>query len=151
MCPSFRPCIHLAIRPSVCLGVFFGIISLVYSKFWHGARNRFEVVRDRDGFSRKKIFAPKIRKMGKNGLKTRFLNLLKNFVIIFYWICSIMKIYIICYAPAQIPYLGKFLFLRYEPKFSPPIRLQDFLINHISTRNQWNSLIFYMLTHIHIN
>ena len=45
-----------------------------------------------------------------------------------------MKVYIICYVPAQIPYLGKFWFLRYTPKCSQPIRLQDFLINHISRK-----------------
>ena len=62
----------------------------------------------------------------------------------FYWIFSIMKIYIICLVPTQIPYLGKSLFVRYRPKCSQPIRLQDFLINHISRTNQWNSLIFCM-------
>ena len=40
-----------------------------------------------------------------------------------------MEIYIICCVPAQIPYLGKVLFLRYRPKCSQPIRLQNFLIN----------------------
>ena len=37
-----------------------------------------------------------------------------------------MKIYIICSVPGKIPFLGKFLFLRYRPKCSQPIRLQDF-------------------------
>ena len=46
-----------------------------------------------------------------------------------------MEIYIICCVPAQIPYLEKFLFLRYGPKCSQPIRLQDLLINHISRSN----------------
>ena len=85
------------------------------------------------------------------GQKLGFFHLLENLVINFYWIWSIMKIYIICCVPAQIPYLGKFLFLRYGPKCSQPIRLQDFLINHISRTNQWNSLIFCMLIQIHIN
>ena len=43
-----------------------------------------------------------------------------------------MEIYIICCVHAQIPFLGQFLFLKYGPKCSQPIRLQDFLINHIS-------------------
>ena len=55
--------------------------------------------------------------------------------------------YIIYYVPAQIPYLGKFWFLRYGQKCSQPIRLQDFLINHFS---RTNSLIFCMLIQIHI-
>ena len=87
----------------------------------------------------------------KMGQKNSFFNLLENLVINFYWIWSIMEIYIICCVPAQIPYLGKFLFLRYGPKCSQPIRLQDFLINHISRTNQWNSLIFCMLIQIYIN
>ena len=40
-----------------------------------------------------------------------------------------MKIYIISYVPAQIPCLGKFLFLRYGPKCSQQIRFQYFLIS----------------------
>ena len=44
-------------------GHFLGIASLVFSKFWHGARNPYEVVRDIAGFSRKKIFSPKIERM----------------------------------------------------------------------------------------
>ena len=32
--------------------------------------------------------------------------------------------------------LGKFLFLRYGPKYSQPIKLQDFLVNHVSRTNQ---------------
>ena len=52
----------------------------------------------------------------------------------------IIKNYIICCVPTQIPYLGKFLFLRYEPEiYSKAIRLQDFLINHLSRTYQWNS------------
>ena len=74
------------------------------------------------------------------GQKPGFLNLLKNLVINFYWACSIVKIYIICYVLAQIPCLGKFLSLGYGRKCSQPIRLQDFLINHISITNQWNRL-----------
>ena len=56
--------------------------------------------------------------------------------------------HIICCVPAQIPYLGKLLFLRYRPKCSQPIRLQDFLINCIPRSNQWNSLTFCMLIQI---
>ena len=135
VCPSFR----LSFRLSGC---FLGIVSLpnmvleTHLKLCATA-----------GFSRN-VFAPKIRKMGQ---KQGLWNLLKNFVITFFWICSIMKIYIISCVPAQIPYLEKYWFLRYRPKCSQPIRLQDFLINHISRTNQWNSLIFYMLTQLHIN
>ena len=61
----------------------------------------------------------------------------------FHWICSIMKIFIICWVPAQILYLGKIWFLRYKPKCPQPIRLQDFQINFFSRTNQWNSFIFF--------
>ena len=143
----------MSVRPSVLLSRhFLGIVSLVFSEIWHGARNSYEVVRDRARFSEKKNFLPQNWEKRPNmGQKHGFFNLLENLVINFYWIWSIMEIYIICCVPAQIPYLGKFLFLRYGPKCSQPIRLQDFLINHISRANQWNSLIFYMLIWIHIN
>ena len=98
------------------------------------------------------FFCPQNLENGpKMGQKQGFLNLLGNLVITFYWIWCILEIYIICFVPAQIPYLGKFLFLRYGPKCSQPIRLQDFLINHISRTNQWNSLVFCILIQIHIN
>ena len=82
--------------------------------------------------------------------KQVFFNLLENLVIIFYWIWLLMEIYVICCVPPQIPYLGKSLFLRHGRKCSQLIRLQYFLINHISRTNQWNSLIFCMLIQIHI-
>ena len=43
-----------------------------------------------------------------------------------------MKMCIIYSVPAQIPYLGKFLFLRYRLKCFQAIRLQHFLINQLS-------------------
>ena len=73
-------------------------------------------------------------------------------MITFHWICSVMKIYLfylfICCVPAQIPYLWKFWFLRYEAKCFQPFRLQDFSINHVSRTSGWNSLISYMLIQI---
>ena len=80
--------------------------------------------------------------MDQKCVKTEFLNLLTNLVINFYWICSIMKIYIIYCVPAKISFFGKFFLLRCRAWFSEPIRLQDFLTNHISRTNQWDSLIF---------
>ena len=44
--------------------------------------------------------------------------------------------------------MGKFFFLRYTPKCSQPIRLQVFLISHISRTNQWNSLLLCKLIQI---
>ena len=62
-----------------------------------------------------------------NYLNRVFFKLLKFLIISSYWLCSIKEI-CICYVLAQIPYLGKFLFLRYSPKCSQPIRLQNTLI-----------------------
>ena len=77
--------------------------------------------------------------------KQCFLNLLKNLVINFYWVCPIIKICISWRVPAQISYLEKFWFLRCGPKCSQPIRLQDFLIDHISRRHNWIFLPDYLL------
>ena len=53
-----------SVLSSFCLpGRFLRIVFLVFSKFWHGASNLYEVVRDRAGFSGKKISASKTGKM----------------------------------------------------------------------------------------
>ena len=51
---------------------FLGIVSLDFSKFWHGARNPYEVVRDIAGFSRKFFLALKIGKMDRKWAKKGF-------------------------------------------------------------------------------
>ena len=100
-------------------------------------------MREPDFLEKNFFCSPKLGKWAQNGPKTGFFfNLLENLVTNFYRLWSIMKIYIICCVAAQIPYLRKFLFLRYGPKCSQPVRLQDFLINHISRTNQWSSLNF---------
>ena len=53
-------------------GRFLGIVSLVFSKFWHGARNQFEVERNRVRFSRKHFLPKKLGKGTNNGPKTEF-------------------------------------------------------------------------------
>ena len=126
--PSFLSSILFSFRLS---RRFLGVVSLVFLKILAWCQKHYEVVPDSLIFW-KIFFVPKIGKMSQ---KQGFLNLLKNMVINFYWICFIMKIYIICCVPGQIPYLEKFLFLKYGPKCSQPIRLQDFLINHISRTN----------------
>ena len=100
--PSVRP----SVRPSAILSRrFLGFVSLVSSELWHGTRILCEVVRERAGFSGKTFLLPKLGKWAKNKF---FFNILENFVIKFYWIWSIMKIYIICCVPSQIPYFGNF-------------------------------------------
>ena len=55
VCPSFR-----------LSGSLLGTVLLVFSKFWHGARNLYEVVRDRAGFSRKCFLLQKLGEWIKN-------------------------------------------------------------------------------------
>ena len=74
----------------------------------------------------------KLGKWIKNGPKTACFEFIEIFFIKFCLISSIMQIFIICCVSAKIPHMGKFLFLRYNPKYSQPIRLQDCLINNIS-------------------
>ena len=119
--PSFQPSFHSSIFPRVLLELcqFFLNFARTHLKLCVTA-----------GFSGN---FPKIRKIDqKMGQKHGFLNLLINF----YCICSIMKTCIISCVPVKTPYLGKFQFLRYGPKCSQSIRLQNFFINHISRTNQ---------------
>ena len=69
---------------------FLGIEHLDFYKFRHGAKNPYEVVCDRANFL-EKLLPQKLGKWVKNSV-----NLKKNLVINFYWICSLMKICIIC-------------------------------------------------------
>ena len=103
---------------SVCLsfhlsGNFLGILWLVFLNFGMGLKSHEKLCITEPNF---------LGKQSPKWAKNR-VNLLENLVIKFYRIWSIVKIYIIWYVPAQIPYLGKFLFLRYRPKCSQPIRL----------------------------
>ena len=93
--------VHLSVCSSVCPDIFLELYHCFFSKFWHGARNPYEVVCGRARFSGN-VFSPNV---GKRGQKQSFLNLLENLIINFYRICSIMKIWLICWVLAQIPRL----------------------------------------------
>ena len=98
-----------------------------------------------------KCLLQKLGKWTKNGPKIWFFEFIEKFCHQFLLSYFIKKTYIICCVPAQTSCLGKCLFLRYGPKYSQPIRLQDFLINDISRTNQLNSLIICTLIQIHMN
>ena len=133
---SCQPVFGPPVTPSVLLSKhFLGVVSLVFSQIWHGARNSYKVVHNRAFREKKNFLSQNWEKGPKMGQNQGFFNILENLVINLYWIWSWMEIYIIGSVPTQIPYLGKFLFLRYGPKCSHPIRLQYFLINHISRTN----------------
>ena len=53
------------------------MFSLVFSEFWHGARNPYEAVLGRAGFSVKKIFVRKNEP--QNGPKTGFFEFIEKF------------------------------------------------------------------------
>ena len=53
VCLSFHPSFSPSFCPFVYPGFFLEIVSLVFSKFWHGARKLYKVVHDRARFSRK--------------------------------------------------------------------------------------------------
>ena len=55
-----------------------GIVLLVFSKFWHGARNLYQDVCGRARFFWKKILPQNWKNEPRKGQKQAFLNLLKN-------------------------------------------------------------------------
>ena len=62
-------------------------------------------------------------------IKNRFFCDIEKFGGFFcFW--SIMEIYVIDYIPVQLAYLGKIWFLRYGPKRSRLMRVQDYGINY---------------------
>ena len=102
----------LLCRTSFCLFVQKFSWDWVVSFFqtWHDVRGPCGVV-----CGRARFFGFFSQKMGKMGQKSDFLNLLENFVINFLWIWSLKKVYVVCCILAQIPYLGKIIFLAYGP------------------------------------
>ena len=94
-----------------------------------------------------KNFSPKIGNMSQ---EQSFLNLLQNLVINFYRISSIMKMYIICCVPAQIPIFEKIFVLELWAKMFPASQIAS-MFNQPYHQNESVKLIFCMLTQIHIN
>ena len=72
VCRSFCQSCHLS-------GYFLGIVSLIFSKFWHGARIPCEVMHDRARFSGKFFLFPELGKWAQNGPKTRFFQFIVKF------------------------------------------------------------------------
>ena len=121
--------------PPFCLSVWQGVF-LDFFRFFLNfdlvLQTHIKLCVTEPDIPEKKICPKNWENGSKKGQKQCFLNLLKKIVNHFYWIRSMMKIPIIGCVPAQIPYLGINLFLKYRPKYSQPIRFQDFLINRIS-------------------
>ena len=121
---------------SVCPSVwrFLEIGSLVFSGTQHDVRGLCGVVHNRTRLFENSALPPKWPSLG-------FLNVWENLIINFFSIWSIMKVYINCCMLEQILYLGKFWFLRYDPKCSWPIRLLIFKSN-VSRAKWWKRLLF---------
>ena len=68
--------VRLSVLPSVLLSRrFLGIASLVFSEIWHGARNSYEIVRDRAGISGNNFFCLKIVKRGPKWAKNKVFSI----------------------------------------------------------------------------
>ena len=113
-----------SVRPSILFSAqtFFWIRSLVFPKFWHGARNSFEVVHDSWIFG--KVF---LLEKWKNEPEIFVLNSLKKLVINSSQICCVMKIDIIYCVPAQILYSGKNLVFEIWTKMPSVNQITRFL------------------------
>ena len=143
-----RPSILLSVfRPVPLPGCFLRIISLAFSKFWHGARSPYEVVRDRAGFFGKNFCCSKNWESGPKIRFFEFVEIRSSFLLnlfynenLYYWLRSCTN-----------PVFGKKLFLRYRVKYFQIIRLQDFLINRISRKNKKHNCSGFSLFKIQSN
>ena len=136
MLPSVFPSFQLSFHFSICQEIFLELYLWFFLNFAMVWETHVKLCVTEPCFP-KKFFCPKNWENGPKRAKNRVFWIYWNtFVISFYWICCIKKIYIISRVPAEIPNLGKFLSLRYGPKCSQPI---SFLINHIFGTNQWNN------------
>ena len=119
--------------PSFCLEVFFELVlqSFLEPNMVLGAHAVLCLTKP-DVL--KTMFCCKIRKISPaQGSLNAYIGKFSFFSQFFHFfsVWSIMKVLYYCnfYMLEQIPYLEKFWFLKYDPKCSWPIRLQDFSIN----------------------
>ena len=126
-----------SVCPSVCPGFFLELDHYFFLNFGMVQETHMKLCVTVLDFPEKFFLPPKLGKWTKNE-PTGFFEFIEKYGYWFLLNFFIKNIYIICFVPPQIPYLGKFLFLKYGPKCSKPMRLQDFLINHISRINQWS-------------
>ena len=125
VCPSFR--LSVQVFSCNCIISFFCILAWCWKPIWNCLWQ--------SQIFWKNCFCPKIWENGsKMGQKQVFWIYWKIWSLIFTEFVLWWKLYLL--VPVQILYLGKFLFLRYGSKSSQPIRMPDFLMNHISKPNQ---------------
>ena len=85
---SVRPSILPFVLLSRC---FLGIVLLVFSEIWLGARNSYEVLHDSWIFREKFFLLQNWERGHKMGQKQGFFNLLENLLINIYWIWSVIS------------------------------------------------------------
>ena len=109
-------------------GSFLGISSLVFPEIQHRVRDPMWCCAWQNWiFWWEKIFLPP--KWGKWTKNSFFFNISENLDIKFFWVWSVMTVYINCCILAQILNLGKIWYLKYGTKCSRSIRLQDFWVD----------------------
>ena len=136
-CPSVLLFILLSVLPSGC---FLGIISLDISKFWHGARNPYEVVCDTARISRKNFFVPNIGKMDQKWARVFWIywNILSE---IFAEFVLSWKFILFAVLLHKSHIWEKFGSWDMDQNVFTKSDRRNFLINHISITSQWNNLI----------
>ena len=117
---------------SFCSEVLMVLALKFFPETQHGVRGPSGVVYDRARYFEKNCFTPKMEKIAQvqgsfsvqessvfSSILYFFINLIYNESLYYFNSCTL----------EQISYLENFGFLRYGPKCSWPIRLQDFSIN----------------------
>ena len=139
--------------PFFCLKIFLELFRYFFSETLHDIKNPCGVVHDSLIFLFfDDSFTPKMGKMGQQNEPDRVFWMYRKIqLLIFWWILSIMKVYINCCILEQISYFAKIWFLRHRPECSRPIILLDFQFNYISRIDWWKKPDFLQVVHIHGN
>ena len=142
LCLPSRLCIFPSFGPSV--------LSSVFSIFWHGCRNPYEVVCDRTRYFGEKSLPPELGKWAKNGPKTKFFWFIEKFG---HYLLNLFSIDNLCYflCSCTNSIFGKIFVPKIWAKIVSANQIAGFSVNNISRRNQWISLIFCVVIQIHIN
>ena len=111
-CSYYSSMIQPSVLPSICSGVLLELGLWFFLNLGMVLETHMKFCMTELDFSGKLFLCQKLEKWTKKKPENKFLNLLKSLVFYFYWICSIIIIYIIFCVFAQIHDLEKCLFLR---------------------------------------
>ena len=119
------------VRPSVQKFSWNWLSSFFWNSTW--CRDPLCVVHNRGWFFENHVLPPEWGKSAKPRVLWTYRKVQFFFSVLYFFINLVHNeslYYLNSCMPGQISYLQKFWFLRYGPKYSWPIRLRDFLINH---------------------